>query len=152
MKEINEQCVIIHNEKALLRDTDYVVIRATEKGEAIDEARIATALQAAHLQDFVASLPQGMQHGPVLKWRKHGSGVKQHDPGPWVGPDFQLKFPVMGGQLAGDNGKVVHRTARIKMRPAPRGTGQNSRTWAGKSGPAANSISWQLQRLPWLWK
>lgn len=38
MKEINEQCVIIHNEKALLRDTDYVVIRATERGEAIDEA------------------------------------------------------------------------------------------------------------------
>ena len=38
MKEINEQCVIIHNEKALLRDTDYVVIRAAERGEAIDEA------------------------------------------------------------------------------------------------------------------
>ena len=33
-------------------------------GEHQDEARIAAALQAAHLQDFVASLPQGM-HSPI---------------------------------------------------------------------------------------
>ena len=53
-------------------------------------------------------LPQSVDQGAILKGRQHGAGIKQHDPGPVIGPEFEPQFPVMGRQLVRDKGWFVH--------------------------------------------
>ena len=55
-----------------------------------------------------ARLLQGGDHGPVLEGRQHSAGIKQHDSGPMIGPEFEPQFPVMGRQFVRDKGWFVH--------------------------------------------
>ena len=65
-----------------------------------------------HCGNGKASLLKGGNHGPVLNGRQHGARIKQHDPGPMIGPEFEPQFPVMGRQLVRDKGWFVHGAMR----------------------------------------
>jgi len=61
LRSLRAQFAFVSQDVVLFNDS---IAANIAMGETQDEGRIAAALQAAHLQDFVASLPQGM-HSPI---------------------------------------------------------------------------------------
>ncbi len=61
LRSLRAQFAFVSQDVVLFNDS---IAANIAMGDTQDEGRIAAALQAAHLQDFVASLPQGM-HSPI---------------------------------------------------------------------------------------
>jgi subfamily B ATP-binding cassette protein MsbA len=61
LRSLRAQFAFVSQDVVLFNDS---IAANIAMGDTQDESRIAAALQAAHLQDFVASLPQGM-HSPI---------------------------------------------------------------------------------------
>ena len=61
LRSLRAQFAFVSQDVVLFNDS---IAANIAMGDTPDEGRIAAALQAAHLQDFVASLPQGM-HSPI---------------------------------------------------------------------------------------